>query len=288
MYLCSYLLQGLALVDMAKLRWRDFVIVKQQDDKQFTDDVARHGIQYAQEHLQTIDCYDITTTRSKSGKDVHIRIECDNIAPFLQPFIDCIDENLSEEEFNDMYVFPIYSSQDVTEHQKYCRRRYAIYLINHNLQIVSERLGIGRITFYSARHSYASILYHADVAEGLIAQNMGRSIKDIETYLKEFDDEKILEANRKALLYGQDAFIQAKEAAAKNNKALIEKRKKLAAWQKKKEAEEAEVIKKYGSVEAFNESVKKEQENLREKLDEMFGDDLQAKIDFLKQSGTSS
>ena len=62
------------------------------------------------------------------------------------------------------------------------------------------------ITFYSARHSYASQLYHANVPIGLIAQNMGRNPNEIQTYLKEFDTQNIVEANNKSLIVGQSLF----------------------------------------------------------------------------------
>jgi len=55
----------------------------------------------------------------------------------------------------------------------------------------------GKITFYSARHTYASRLYRADVPLPLIAQNMGRNPAEIETYLKEFDTDRIISANKR-------------------------------------------------------------------------------------------
>lgn len=54
-----------------------------------------------------------------------------------------------------------------------------------------------KLTFYSARHTYASRLYHADVPLPLIAQNMGRNPAEIETYLKEFDTDRIISANKR-------------------------------------------------------------------------------------------
>lgn len=51
------------------------------------------------------------------------------------------------------------------------------------------------ITFHTSRHTYASMLYHNGVSMNLIAQNMGRDVANIETYLKEFDVQKIIDAN---------------------------------------------------------------------------------------------
>lgn len=51
------------------------------------------------------------------------------------------------------------------------------------------------ILLHTARHTYASMLYHNGVSMSLIAQNMGRDVANIETYLKEFDVQKIIDAN---------------------------------------------------------------------------------------------
>ena len=65
--------------------------------------------------------------------------------------------------------------------------------------------------FHFTRHSYASMLYHANVPIGLIAQNMGRNPSEIQTYLKEFDTINIVEANNKSLIVGQDFFKEISE-----------------------------------------------------------------------------
>ena len=77
------------------------------------------------------------------------------------------------------------------------------------------------LTFYSGRHSYASALYHANVPMGLIAQNMGRNPAEIETYLKEFDNENIYDANLKLYLSEQPEYKDIIE------KSRDEARKKL-------------------------------------------------------------
>ena len=87
-----------------------------------------------------------------------------------------------------------------------------LFRSNVNLKRIAKRLGMPPITFYSARHSYASQLYHANVPIGLIAQNMGRNPSEIQTYLKEFDTINIVDANNKSLIVGQDIF---KEFSAK-------------------------------------------------------------------------
>ena len=94
------------------------------------------------------------------------------------------------------FVFPIYFDEDPV-HQ-FERITYANNVINQSLQRVAKRIGLTRkVTFYAARHTYASRLYHADVPLPLIAQNMGRNPAEIETYLKEFDTDKIISANKR-------------------------------------------------------------------------------------------
>ena len=106
--------------------------------------------------------------------------------------------------------------------------RYAIYLVNVNLRRVAQRAGVrSDITFYAARHSYASNLYHANVPVGLIAQNMGRNPAEIETYLKEFDSDNIIAANEKALITGQEEFRVTKERIREKEREEKLKRLKI-------------------------------------------------------------
>ena len=151
---------------------------------------------------------------------------------------------------------------------------YATYLINNNIKRVGEKLGIKGITFYSARHSYASNLYHNNVSIGLIAQNMGRNPAEIETYLKEFEDENIIQANELSYLTGQPEYKEAAKHKPVNAK--------LKAYFAKKKAEEEKLLEKYGGEEAYREMIQKQQEELKKELNEKFGDDTVAKIAYLQ------
>lgn len=72
-----------------------------------------------------------------------------------------------------------------------------ILLISNDLRFIftCPLLLAQPITFHCFRHTYASMLYHNGVSMNLIAQNMGRDVANIETYLKEFDVQKIIDAN---------------------------------------------------------------------------------------------
>ena len=153
--------------------------------------------------------------------------------------------------------------------------------LNVNLKRIGDRLGIPNITFYAARHSYASNLNKANVPHSLIAQNMGRSPMEIETYLKAFEQSEILRANESAYITGQIGFKEGKK-----DKPIDEERQKvLREYQARKEKEEASaraaIIEEFGSVEAYEQAMKKRIMKLDEEMEEKFGDDTQAKIDYL-------
>ena len=151
--------------------------------------------------------------------------EVQTLIPYLNPFGSCINGCEDEDELEE-YVFPIYDKDNDDEYVKFGRMNYATYLVNVNLKRVAEKVGIGGgITFYSARHSYASNLYHSNVPVGLIAQNMGRNPADIETYLKEFDKTKIIAANEKAFVTGQDEFRLAWEEQKKKQRNELNEQK---------------------------------------------------------------
>ena len=273
LFLCSYYMQGLALVDMANLKWKDMQDFEVVDKKKFLSDTALHGLEYAQEHKQVTDYYKIEVARAKTNHPVRIIVEVSVLLPFLLPFTNDL-KGLTEEQQDETYVFPIYAAIDDTPSKKFGRMSYATYLVNNNIKRVGEKLGIKGITFYSARHSYASNLYHNNVSIGLIAQNMGRNPAEIETYLKEFEDENIIQANELSYLTGQPEY---KEAA--KHKPVNEKLKEHF---EKKQAEEAELLKQYGGEEGYRALVKKQMEDLEKELTEKFGDDLAAKIAYLQ------
>ena len=281
LFLCSYCFQGLALVDMAKLKWKDLQSIGIFDTNQYAFLCAKYGKDYAELHREVKQCYQIDIARSKTGKPVKIVVEQGNVNLYLNPFYP--DSSVTEEERDEMYIFPIYSEMDDTEAKKYGRMKYAIYLVNVNLKRIGDALGIPNLTFYAARHTYASNLYHADVSTSLIAQNMGRSPAEIETYLKSFEQSKILEANNKMFITGQQGFkegLKAKPVDA-NKRAFEEK------LMAKNQSEVQAIIDKYGSVDAYNAAIQKEIDDLEAELDRKFGDDVNAKFEYLKNKQKS-
>ena len=274
LFLCSYLMQGLALVDLANLKWKDFQDYEIVNENKYLRDSAMYGMDYAEENKEVKEYYKIEIARSKTGHPVRIIVEQTLLLPYTLPFTEGL-KGLSDEEYDDTYVFPIFADMDDTPSKKFGRMTYATYLVNYNLKRVGERLGIEGITFYSARHSYASNLYHSNVPMGLIAQNMGRNPAEIETYLKEFEDENIVKANELSYITGQPQFIAAKKKKPKN--------KELEAYFEKKKEEETKFLEKYGGADGFNNYIRQIMDDLDAELFEKFGDDNKAKCKYLME-----
>ena len=274
LFLCSYLMQGLALVDLANLKWKDFQDYEIVNKNKYLRDSAMYGMDYAEENKEVKEYYKIEIARSKTGHPVRIIVEQTLLLPYTLPFTKGL-KGLSDEEYDDTYVFPIFADMDDTPSKKFGRMTYATYLVNYNLKRVGERLGIEGITFYSARHSYASNLYHSNVPMGLIAQNMGRNPAEIETYLKEFEDENIVKANELSYITGQPQFIAAKKKKPKN--------KELEAYFVKKKEEETKLLEKYGGADGYNNYIRQIMDDLDAELFEKFGDDNKAKCKYLME-----
>ena len=241
LFICSYMFQGLALVDLANLKWGDIRDIEVLDKEKYARDSGEFGIDYANEHKEVKDYYEINVARSKTNKPVRILVEEMTLLPFLLPFTEAI-KNVPDDEVDDMYVFPIYSEQDDTPEKRFGRMTYANYLVNVNLKRIAERLGMKHLTFYSARHTYASALYHANVPMGLIAQNMGRNPADIETYLKDFDRDSVIDANQHLYITSTDAYKEAREERRK--KTREERAAAWAEWEAERKERLAEYLDK--------------------------------------------
>ena len=216
-FLLCYMFQGLALIDMAKLKLEnvDSTMVTDKDNKYLV----------------------IKTNRSKTHKPVPIAVRMDNLATtIITPYLKYMADN--------NYLLPILSDRDDTEEKVLNKMRYATSAINKNLkeiwheynawirQIVgeyenvplpSEGLYVGyfehrivnslgitlenidkyliadNISFYSARHTFATIFINSEGAKTAeLAQLMGRSVSGIDRYIKDLMDvEDVLRARDK-------------------------------------------------------------------------------------------
>ena len=244
LYLTSYFFQGLALIDIANLKLKDLQLLELVDEEKYIRDSAKYDIDYAEKHKRTVTHYYITTYRAKTHHQTKIVVECQNLRPYLNPF-GSYYEDYSQLKDEDMekYLFPIFDHDNESAEVKFGRMTYMNYMVNVNLKRIAKRLGLPPFTFYSARHSYASQLYHANVPIGLIAQNMGRNPNDIQTYLQEFDIKSIVEANNKSLITGQTTYMDIQKKTQESKRDAV--REVFKAQGDFKSLEEAERIWKW-------------------------------------------
>ena len=200
-FLISYELQGLAMVDLANLTTNE---VK---DLQFSSDGKGYLF--------------IVTHRSKTGKEVQIVLPPDAFNyPLFFPYIKHMEET--------DYLLPIFRKQDDTEKKRLNRIRYATewvnrklhghgkiesykpyvgvwrefnewllksvnkknLLINNNVVVTKKNVKNYLIdentTFYAARHTFASNFINSEGATaGELATLLGRNVSGIDRYIKE-------------------------------------------------------------------------------------------------------
>ena len=160
-FLGSYIFQGLAPVDLLKLKVTDL-----QDKEGY---------------------FLVETKRQKTYIPVRIVISktFENLT-ILQPL-------LSTAVWREGYLFPVYRGDEKTEKDFISRRLIKLESIS---KTISEILGF-HATMYSARHSYASRLANSGVGMAVIAQAMGRNVSNIATYIKDLTtDDELMQVNK--------------------------------------------------------------------------------------------
>ena len=90
---------------------------------------------------------------------------------------------------NNPYLFPILSSQPLTESQQRNRIRQVAKSINRNLKAISLPIDL---TTYVARHSFATVLKRSGVNTSIICEAMGHSSEKVtQIYLDSFENEQV-------------------------------------------------------------------------------------------------
>lgn len=216
MFFMCYEFQGLALIDLAKLKKTNF------DTARMTDKSNRY--------------IEVRTKRSKTRKEVPIAVRIDEFnAQLLTPYIYYMEKN--------DFFLPILKKTDDTDEKILVKMRYATTSINKNLKEVWKEYNIWlkdlvdkysnkplpkklykgwfehrlivnrninkenvanyyideRTTFYSARHTFATIFINSEGAKTAeLAQLMGRSVSGIDRYIKDLMNiEDVLKARDK-------------------------------------------------------------------------------------------
>lgn len=157
LFLFSFYTRGMNLADIAELT---------------RDNIQDLRIEYA---------------RKKTGKKYSIKLSAKAAA--------IIDRYARE----DPHLFPIYTDdQHVTDVQKFNRKKKVEQWIGAALRDIAERIGVpaAGLTFYVARHTYATALKKEGVAVAVISEALGHSdIRTTETYLASFDQSVLDEAD---------------------------------------------------------------------------------------------
>ena len=183
LFLLSYNMQGLALVDLLTLKKSDFQIYHYSDKSALQNNLL---------NPQSKQYFRVETQRNKTGKNVTIFIPTDQFMMLTNIiFNQHFNPDLIE---NDDYFFPVFS-KEMTEIEIFKKKQILQVMLNRKLKSFAKKVGINDdITFYTARHSFASILNWNNVNPSLIAQMMGRDVTDIQVYLKQFNDNQIIES----------------------------------------------------------------------------------------------
>ena len=88
-----------------------------------------------------------------------------------------------------VYIFPFLKPGDsVWEHEK--KKKNLTKLINKRMKMIGEKLNLGKITTYVARHTYATVLRNEGVPISIISPMLGHSsITTTEIYLADLESE---------------------------------------------------------------------------------------------------
>lgn len=159
-FLFSYYAQGINFADMAHLKWED------------------------------IEAGRVTYRRKKTGELISFKVSepLNKILEYWRPFTANSPAN---------YIFPILDkAKHKTAQQQFDRRKKVLKRVNRDLKIVGQAIGLDTpLTFYVARHSFATVLKQAGVSIAIISETLGHQTEAItKTYLKSFEDSAIDQA----------------------------------------------------------------------------------------------
>lgn len=147
----------------------------------------------------------IVYCRHKTGRKMAVRIPREARA---------LLEKYRQKHPNSGYLFPILGDAPGDSKERYAHYQKTLSTFNRKLAALAALLLPGvKVSSYTARHTWATVAYHHNVAAGIISRALGHSsIKVTETYLKPFEDEKIDRINDEII---HAVFMyEAKEGAA--------------------------------------------------------------------------
>lgn len=172
-WMLSYLCNGANIKDLLKLKYKDI-------------------------GEDTITFVRAKTERSKK-----------DLEPIVVPLIDKIEELIdkwgTKPKDPENYVFP-FLNDELTPKQEYGRIKKFVKKINNNVKPIAESLGISKkVTTYTARHSFSTVLKRAGASTELIKESLGHSsLQTTESYLDSFEKEVKKEFAKKLLPDGNE------------------------------------------------------------------------------------
>lgn len=90
----------------------------------------------------------------------------------------------------DNFIFPVLDGSEDAMRRK-LKTQFLTRAINKRMQEIGEQLGIGKISTYTARHSFATVLKRAGANIAYISESLGHSdLKTTENYLASFEREE--------------------------------------------------------------------------------------------------
>ena len=156
-WLFLYLCNGINVADFVKLRYRDIV----------------NG--------------EICFVRQKTERTTKTRKE---IRVVVTERMQAIINRWGNPSRPDSFIFPILDGQEDAMRRK-MKTLYITRAINKRMKEVGEQLGIGNISTYTARHSFATVLKRAGTNIAYISESLGhQDLRTTENYLASFEREE--------------------------------------------------------------------------------------------------
>jgi integrase len=123
------------------------------------------------------------------GKTVNTNPDQEPIKATILPAMEQIIKQYGNSDRSG-YIFP-FLTDGMTPTQIRIRVQDVTHRINLRMKKIGEALGLGNITTYSSRHSFASILKHNNVSMAFISESLGHTdMATTKAYLSSFDQDE--------------------------------------------------------------------------------------------------
>ena len=156
-WLFLYLCNGINVADFVRLRYRDIV----------------NG--------------EICFVRQKTARTTRTRKE---IRVVVTDRMQAIIDRWGNPPAPDRFIFPVLDGSEDAMRQK-LKTQYFTRAVNKRMATIGEDLGIGNISTYTARHSFATVLKRAGANIAYISESLGHNdLKTTENYLASFEREE--------------------------------------------------------------------------------------------------